>query len=385
MGSTDVATTSFTITSTAGEQSAEWVGTIDDLTITQRVSFGNSDLAIRVAVEIENTGGTTANDVWYTRFVNPDQESDYYTGDVITLNYVRYQASGPASYVSGTPFESLAWAVGINNEELAFGIRSTDSRAHVRHGGGANYDPIDLFVSGTDKDDWQDFGGANIRPLHEDSGDMDRADDAFHIGFDVGDMVDEALTSFAFSYLLSTDGYVPALSANHIYVQLVDLYGDGWEEDLYLAAYHDDSTEPDLYSLHCACKIVRLFSASDSGNMTISLYRNNTDEPGPRGKHVPFEWEALFTLSFSDGTSSTPLGVYGDVDTEVRIVNWAVASSSKDLDTDVSSPKNKCIPPPPPRKPAPTSVSNEESHSPPRPTVDLPFTVSESNGNSKLT
>lgn len=147
--------------------------------------------------------------------------------------------------------------------------------------------------------------------------------------------------------------------AQHMYVHAVDVHGDGWGNDLYLAVQHYGSSEPRYYSLNCACKVVRLFS--ESGNMTISMYRNTT-EPGPRGQHVPYEWEALFAVGYSDGVTAEPVAVFGGVDTEVQIYDWTVISSARALDIKTNAPKNKCVPPAPP-KPHPSSGSTTDTSS----------------------
>jgi hypothetical protein len=151
--------------------------------------------------------------------------------------------------------------------------------------------------------------------------------------------------------------------ADHIYVHAADIHGDGWGNDLVIAVTHNnagndperrltETFEPEFYSLNCACKVIRIASAT--GDMTISMHRNTT-EHGPRGEHVPYEWEALWTVGYSDGLSVNPLGVYGGVNTEVVIEDWNVVSSSGALDINVDAPKNRCVPPPPP-KPAPGSA-----------------------------
>ena len=152
--------------------------------------------------------------------------------------------------------------------------------------------------------------------------------------------------------------------SDHIYVHAVDIHGDGWGDNLVIAVTHHapdrrltETLEPEFYSLNCACKVIRLPSAS--GDMTISMFRNTT-ESGPRGEHVPYEWEALWTVGYSDGVSVNPLGVYGGVNTEVVIEDWNVISSSRALDIDADAPKNRCIPPPPP-KPTPGSAVNSST------------------------
>jgi hypothetical protein len=387
MGTTDIPTSSLEITSTATEQSAVWTGIIDDLIITQRVSFANEDIAITVDVTMTNNGSAAMNDVWLARYLDPDQEAVFY-GSYSTINYVRYQASGPADYInSANPSESLVFAMGSNNEAFLLALRSFSPLAHVRHGGFADYDPIDLFVSGGTKDLWQGYGGSDVVPLHENSGNMHVADEAIQIGFEIGTLNAGENVSFSYEYALSGSGLVSGSSSGHIYVQLTDIHGDGWGDDLYLAVSdHNasyvssrrlDAMEPVLYSLHCACKVVRLYS--DSGNMTISLHRNTSAEPGPRGKHVPFEWEALWLLGYSDGTTNTDFDVYGGVNTVIEIRNWELASISKNLDADVTSSKNKCVPPPPPK---PSPKPKPEHHGPPPPpTAEVLFTVYESGRN----
>lgn len=167
--------------------------------------------------------------------------------------------------------------------------------------------------------------------------------------------------------------------AEHIFVHLVDTHGDGWGDDMYLSVLHSGASEPVLYSLQCACKVVRLFS--ESGDMMISMIRNSTHP-------IPFEWEALWTAGYSDGLTTSPFGLFGGVNTELVISNWGLDSSSHVLDTDANAPKHKCIQPPPP-KPRPSSDKSVDSNSSyskdeqpgPLPIVNVRLVLSENNGN----
>ena len=84
-------------------------------------------------------------------------------------------------------------------------------------------------------------------------------------------------------------------------------------------------------------------------------------------------------LGYSDGTTNTDFDVYGGVNTVIEIRNWELASISKNLDADVTSSKNKCVPPPPPK---PSPKPKPEHHGPPPPpTAEVLFTVYESGRN----
>lgn len=169
----------------------------------------------------------------------------------------------------------------------------------------------------------------------------------------------------------------------HIFVHAIDLLGDGWGDDLYLAVVHNASTSPEpsqLYSLNCACKVIRLFSRT--GSMVISVYRN-TSEATAR-----FEWEVLWTIGYSDGVSVERFDMYGDVNTQIVIEDWSVVSSTRDLN---AKPQGCSYPPP---KPKPThtqssnvtsnnsSVSNSGPKKPPAPAV-MDLTLSQANRQSK--
>ena len=169
----------------------------------------------------------------------------------------------------------------------------------------------------------------------------------------------------------------------------VDLHGDGWGDDLYLAVQHHDggedrrlseSSEPVYYSLNCACKVIRLFS--ESGDMTISMYRNGTE-------FVPFEWEALFAVGYSDGVSTESFDLYGGTDSEIVIDDWNVISSTQTFNINADAPKNKCIPPPP--KPTHVTASADDASNStgdgtakpkPPPLVNVRLTLMESEGNA---
>jgi len=150
----------------------------------------------------------------------------------------------------------------------------------------------------------------------------------------------------------------------------------------------------ELHSLHCSCKVVRIFS----GNITVSLWRNRTI-PGPKGDVVPYEWEALWTIGYSDGVTETSFGIYGDVDTEVVIGDYEVVRVRDALDVDENKPSNMCVPPKPKPKPSPDDSTSESDSSqssegssnstsatdesaPPSPTVDVRLALMTSDGGS---
>lgn len=156
--------------------------------------------------------------------------------------------------------------------------------------------------------------------------------------------------------------------AQHIFVHAVDLHGDGWGDNLFLGVAHNvtdtshhrhllEVDPSNLYSLNCACKVVRLFS--NSGNMTIGMHRNVTSVNGTALTVVPYEWEALWAIGYSDGVSVEPFYIYGGVNSEVVIENWEVKSSLRMLDV---SPKRCVVPPPPRAKPAPSKSSPSKSN-----------------------
>lgn len=168
-----------------------------------------------------------------------------------------------------------------------------------------------------------------------------------------------------------------AVSSQHINVHLVDLHGDGWYDDLYLAVHHNDTygepaAEPSLYSLHCACKVVRIFSIT--GNMTLSIHRNNISAPL---KHAPYEWEVLWAVGYSDGVVTTSFDVYGDVNTVVPIVEWGLGKVRHGLDTNAQAPKNRCTKPSPKR----SLAAAKSKPAPPPPPVDITFQLGESHKN----
>ena len=176
-------------------------------------------------------------------------------------------------------------------------------------------------------------------------------------------------------------------------MHLYDNHGDGWRDDVYLRV--DSGEGYELHSLHCSCKVVRIFS----GNITVSLWRNRTI-PGPKGDVVPYEWEALWTIGYSDGVTETSFGIYGDVDTEVVIGDYEVVRVRDALDVDENKPSNMCVPPKPKPKPSPDDSTSESDSSqssegssnstsatdesaPPSPTVDVRLALMTSDGGSK--
>ena len=156
-------------------------------------------------------------------------------------------------------------------------------------------------------------------------------------------------------------------------IHLFDTFGDGWSNNLYLRVVQESGVE--LYPLNCACKVVRIFS----GDITVSLWRNRTI-PGPKGDVVPYEWEALWTIGYSDGITETSFDIYGDVDTEVEIADFEVRRVRDALDVDEKKPANKCQAPKPKPKSSPSSSDN--STDAPSPTVDVRLALMSSDGES---
>ena len=168
-------------------------------------------------------------------------------------------------------------------------------------------------------------------------------------------------------------------------VHLYDIHGDGWLDNLYLQVGHSNGT--DLYSLHCACKVVRVFSS----DATLSLWRNRTVD-GPKGDVMPYEWEALWTVGYSDGLTETSFGVVGGVDSVIEVRDYSLSGTHNVLDFDATKPSNMCVPPPPKAKPRPSSISDERHGNssdtsskpkpPPSPLVDVRLALMTSNGES---
>ena len=169
-------------------------------------------------------------------------------------------------------------------------------------------------------------------------------------------------------------------------VHLYDIHGDGWLDNLYLQVAHDNGT--DLYSLHCACKVVRVFIQ----DATLSMWRNRTRR-GPKGDVMPYEWEALWTVGYSDGVTETSFDVVGGVDSVIEVRGYTLNSTHNVLDFDATKPSNMCVAPPSKAKPRPSAAhmpdekygngsdTSSKTTSPP-PLVDVRLALMTSNGES---
>jgi Secretion system C-terminal sorting domain len=78
-------------TDVAGVMTAVWQGTAyTNLAIKQTTTLDTNDLYLRVTVQITNTASSTAHNVYYMRFLDPDNEYAE-TGNMTTINKVEYQ------------------------------------------------------------------------------------------------------------------------------------------------------------------------------------------------------------------------------------------------------------------------------------------------------
>ncbi len=110
--------------STGGISKGVWSGsTADPLQITQTTMLNSSKLYFTVHVVIRNTGGSTANNVYYQRTVDPDNaEQQYGIGDFTTINKIEYQLPNPDNKV-------MVSATSPTNSTAYLGLGTKDCRA----------------------------------------------------------------------------------------------------------------------------------------------------------------------------------------------------------------------------------------------------------------
>ena len=112
---------------------------------------------------------------------------------------------------------------------------------------------------------------------------------------------------------------------------------------------------------------------------------------------TPYEWEALWTVGYSDGLTETSFGVVGGVDSVIEVRDYSLSGTHNVLDFDTDKSSNMCVPPAPKAKSHPSASADitDESHGnssdtsfkpkpPPSPLVDVRLALMTSNAESML-
>ena len=159
------------------EIATTWEGTVAGLTISARTYFSINSLYITTEVVVKNTTGSTLNNVYYMRSLDPDNEATLAGGEYITTNTIDQQNPNAQN-------TALVSAVG-GSFGCYLGLGSKDCRARVTHGGFDNRNASDI---------WNGTGGLSSSGSAFD-------DKAISISFYFGNLAPGETATFAYSYI----------------------------------------------------------------------------------------------------------------------------------------------------------------------------------------
>ena len=175
-----------------------WNGTIGTLEIEAVTSFDTTQVFFFVDVKLKNTGGTTLTNIYYSRTLDPDNESMVPGGGgPTTTNLIESQPdlSGSGDY------RALVSATGLSFPGLSYlGIGAVDCRARV-------YIYPGVLTPSVGPDNIDGY------PFETDRDYTNEADCAIGINFNIGDLAPGDSTVFTYSYILSSDDLDTAFSS----------------------------------------------------------------------------------------------------------------------------------------------------------------------------
>lgn len=173
-----------------------WTGAIGNLAIEQKTYFDTNNVYFFCDVKLKNTGTTTIENIFYSRTLDPDNESAVPGGGgPSTFNEIHYQ---PDEFTGD--YRALVSATGNNFPSLSYlGIGAIDCRATVYI-----YPPA-LYPS---------TGPHTVfsPPFQTGKGWTNSTDCAIGIVFNIGDLEPGDSTTFTFTYVLSSDQLDTAFS-----------------------------------------------------------------------------------------------------------------------------------------------------------------------------
>ncbi len=111
------------VTTAGGVTSSLWSGTYGNLTIKQMTRVKLNKLYFTANVKFYNTGGTTLNNVYYMRTLDPDNDVSY-TGNFTTINNITYQLPSPGN-------KSLVGCTSTTDTNAYLGLGTIDCRSKV--------------------------------------------------------------------------------------------------------------------------------------------------------------------------------------------------------------------------------------------------------------
>lgn len=166
-----------------------WEGYFGDLAIKSVTSFDTTKVFFTVQVNLKNEGSTTLSNLYYSRTLDPDNESVVPGGgNPTTVNVIEYQPD-----LDEGDYRALVSATGLAFPSLSYlGIGAFDCRAKVYiYPGGLN----------------PSVGPHNIGSdaFFKTKDYTNTADCAIGINFELGDLEPGDSTTFTYSYILSSD------------------------------------------------------------------------------------------------------------------------------------------------------------------------------------
>ena len=185
--------------------SAIWQGSVGGLSISSRTYFPLDKLYFVTEVTLTNTTGSTLNNIYYMRNVDPDNEV-LWTGSYTTINSI-------VSQPSGSNCTALVRAVG-QTYGMYLGLGTKDARARVTHGGFSNRSASAIY-NGT---------GLNQTGTIT-------ADQAISVAFNLGNLAPGQSTSLAYAYVLNQSDLDLALTATAtptFYANDIDITATGF-------------------------------------------------------------------------------------------------------------------------------------------------------------
>lgn len=184
---------------TASEQTTTWQGTNGPLTITQKTVVKKDKLYFVVYVDIVNSGSINANNVYYFRGLDPDNEQTI-TGNYETINTIVYQ---PNTISKNCLVKANGKTYGTQSY-LGLGSKDCRAKACIFTNWPLSVALSDLYS--------QSGPAATTSGYYYNVGSTTTTDIAIGIVFNLGTLVPGQQTSLAFTYILKESDLDSALN-----------------------------------------------------------------------------------------------------------------------------------------------------------------------------
>jgi hypothetical protein len=281
----------------------------EQVTITQTVSFNQTDKFFVINVVLTNSGTSSITGLKYLRSVDPDQEAEYDTdpdpfvttlGGFATENYVVWQPPRgqlPAISPGNPPLGNTDRALVIGRGELTgvpLGLGTIDARARVSHGGFLVRSASAVLNLGiADRTAPLSDSGRESTPSVN--------DEAISLAFDLGNLVPGQSVSIDYAYILDAADLDVALGQ---LARVTILQPTGTVSGS--AVFQAKTTNPDSATLKVDFYVAGILVGTDvtpsrdgTYEVTFNTLTLNSGNPLPNG---PVTIEAVAT--FADTTTS---------------------------------------------------------------------------------